>query len=91
MAKKKGKPKGQGSGEAAKKDVPPVVKAIEEAFERGNFAGVQKLAAQAGELDDEARARVEALVERTKTDPRAWLIGAGAVLLVLLVGLFTLS
>lgn len=95
MAKKnkasKASKDGGAPGAKAQKDVPPLVKAIDEQYARGNFAGVRKLAARAGELDDEHRKHVEAVLEMTKTDPRAWLIGAGAVIVVIIAGFLTLS
>lgn len=92
MAKKnKAQKTGGPQGAKPAKEVPPLVKAIDEHFERGNFAGVRKVAERVVELDEESRRHVEELVEKTKTDPHAWLIGAGAVLLVLIVGAITLT
>ena len=91
MAKKSKATHASGSSAKAPKEVPPLVKAIDVQFERGNFMAVRQLAAQGADLDEDSLRHVSELVEKTKTDPHAWMIAAGAILLILLVGLMTLN
>jgi hypothetical protein len=65
----------------------PDLDAMAEAFDRGDYAGVRRLAqrVEAGKGDDEVKQAARAILERTKTDPLAiWLLGITAVLLVTL-------
>ena len=71
--------------------LPEEVLAIDAQYERGNFAGVRKLAAASAGLAPEHQGRISAVVEKTRTDPHAWMIGAAALFVVLMVAAMTLS
>lgn len=98
MAKSAQKKKAKGpaaKGPAAKQTVeqPELLLRMEQELQRGNYAGVQKLAAEveAAGLPPKARERAGELVLMVKTDPATWAIGVGAVALVLLVAAATLG
>lgn len=71
--------------------LPAEVLAIDAQYNRGNFAGVRQLAASTAGLAAEHQSHMDAVVEKTRTDPHAWLIGAAALGVVLLVAAMTLS
>lgn len=75
----------------AQNALPQEVLAIDAQYERGNFAGVRKLAAASGGLALDHQGHIDAVVEKTRTDPHAWMIGVAALFVVLVVAAMTLS
>lgn len=94
MAKRKKNNKGnvdnQPASEPSASDA--YVERVQNQFDIGSYAGVNRLAhAAPADLDGAAKAKLDEVVGMTKIDPVQLAIGAGGLLLVIIVGLLTLS
>lgn len=93
MAKKKtAKPNASGAPATPASPSDAYVGRVKSQFDQGSYAGVRKLAAAApADLTPAAKAQLDAIVGMTRVDPVQLAIAVGGIVLVLIVGLLTLS
>lgn len=87
-AEKKKAPREQSPQEKAEE---ALLLRVEEAYERGSYQGVQRLAAEAGSVSDATRAVLDERVAQTKVDPVQLAVGGFGIFAVLVAAVLTLS